>query len=251
MQHIDLSADLTPGHSRHPARHPTALHGRGRLALTLVLGLFLCLPFASSAAAHKLRVFATAEGATVTGYAFFVGGGRAAGAQWRAEDAAGRQIAQGETDAEGRYRFTPAPDPTLAPDPSADTSLTISVDTREGHVAQTRLEAARLLPLPSGQASEGEGAPQGDPALSPAPQDAAATPQGGAGPATTGPATGPGAALADEAQLRRALQQEIAPLRERIEEMDARMRLTDVISGLCLILGLAGAGLWLLGRRRG
>jgi nickel transport protein len=36
----------------------------------------------------------------------------------------------------------------------------------------------------------------------------------------------------------------------RIEEMDARLRFADVLSGLFFILGLAGMALWALGRRR-
>ncbi|WP_246161855.1 hypothetical protein [Segnochrobactrum spirostomi] len=47
-----------------------------------------------------------------------------------------------------------------------------------------------------------------------------------------------------------AVQRQIEPLMEQIEAMDSRLRFTDVISGLFLILGLAGMGLWANGRRK-
>jgi nickel transport protein len=47
-----------------------------------------------------------------------------------------------------------------------------------------------------------------------------------------------------------AVQRQVAPLLERIEMMDDRLRFTDVMSGIFLIIGLAGIGLWARGRRR-
>jgi hypothetical protein len=66
--------------------------------------LLLALALAGPAEAHKLKVFATVEGAEVTGYAFFVGGGRPQGAAWIVTDGAGSEIARGETDAAGGFR---------------------------------------------------------------------------------------------------------------------------------------------------
>ncbi len=47
-----------------------------------------------------------------------------------------------------------------------------------------------------------------------------------------------------------AVQRQVEPLLERIEQMDARMRFTDIISGIFLIVGLAGMGLWARGLKR-
>ena len=55
----------------------------------LVLTLALVLAAAAPAAAHKLKVFATVTGDAVTGYAFFIGGGRAKGTPWTAKAADG------------------------------------------------------------------------------------------------------------------------------------------------------------------
>lgn len=181
--------------------------------IRLLLPLLLALAFAGPAQAHKLKVFATVEGGDVTGYAFFIGGGRAAGAVWTAKDPAGTALASGTTDGEGRFGF-PAPQP--------PTDATVTVDTREGHIAAATLSASRFgggaaVPLP--------------PADRPVPtvdaQDDARV-----------------AALVEA-----AVQRQVTPLMERIEQMDDRLRLADVMSGIFLILGLAGMALWAKGRR--
>ncbi|MBO1075531.1 cobalamin biosynthesis protein CbiL (plasmid) [Roseomonas marmotae] len=167
-----------------------------------------------TAQAHKLKVFATVEGGVVRGYAFFIGGGRAAATPWIAHGATGGEIASGETDAEGRFDFR-------APPPASE--VTVTVDTREGHIASASLPAARF----------GGAAPAGgtsDPAADGRP--AAVTQQ-------------PVAVMVEE-----AVQHQLTPLMERIEQLDARLRFTDMVSGVFLILGLAGMAIWARGRRR-
>lgn len=177
----------------------------------LLLPLVMALAFAGPAQAHKLKVFATVEGGQVKGYGFFIGGGRAAEAVWTAKDPAGAALASGTTDGEGRFAF-PAPQPPV--------DATVTVDTREGHVASVTLPAARFggaTPVPARAVDE------------PAPVAAA------------------DARL--DAVVEAAVQRQVAPLMERIEQMDSRLRVADVMSGVFLILGLAGMALWAKGRR--
>ncbi len=174
--------------------------------------LLVALALASAAAAHKLKVFATVEGETVRGYAFFIGGGRPDGSPWTAKNAAGEVVASGTTDTEGRFAFAlPA---------AATSELTVTVDTQEAHVASTTLAASRLA---------------GAPATAPP-------------TAATAIARSAADAAPDEARLAAlvtvALQKEIEPLMERLEAMDARLRFTDMLSGVFLIIGLAGIALW-------
>jgi nickel transport protein len=182
--------------------------------LRLFLTLFLVLVMAGPALAHKLKVFATVEGGDVTGYAFFVGGGRAQNSGWQATGAAGKVMATGTTSTEGVFRFTP-PAPVTA-------DITITVNTGEGHMASATVKAARF------GAAEAAPAPAGN---------EAGTPTVAAPPA---PAVD---------QIEAAVQRQVGPLLERIEEMDARIRFTDIMSGLFLIIGLAGIGLWARARR--
>lgn len=190
----------------------------------LVLALAVSVAAVAPAAAHKLRVFATVEGDAVTGYAFFVGGGRARGTPWTATSAEAT-LASGATDDEGRFRFVP-PRPV-----SAD--IVVTVDTREGHIASATLPPSRFAE-----------AATPEPAVPPADPPAATTPP--AAPAESPTAPAPDTAALVEA----AVQRQVAPLLERIEEMDSRLRYTDILSGLFLIVGLAGVGLWARGRRR-
>lgn len=192
------------------------------LAATL---LFVLLAFATPAQAHKLKVFASVAGGLVTGYAFFIGGGRPNGTPWVAKDQAGSTVASGTTDAEGRFAFA------LPPGASGD--VTVTVDTREGHIASATLAAARF---------ETGGAP----ALATPPQ--AQTPAQQT-PALQAPALAANDGDAFAATVEAAVQRQVEPLLERIEELDARLRLTDIVSGIFLILGLAGMALWARGRR--
>lgn len=188
----------------------------------LLLALMLVLATASPAMAHKLKVFAAVEGNTVAGYAFFIGGGRAQDTPWQAKDETGKLLGEGRTGPEGEFRLT-------VPEPIAS-DITISVNTQEGHIAATTLAAARF------------GAADAEPVGAPAPSTA---------PAATFDTTPEPVAAPDTAVLvEAAVQRQMAPLLERIEEMDSRLRMTDILSGIFLIIGLAGIGLWARGRRK-
>ncbi|MEW5423032.1 cobalamin biosynthesis protein CbiL [Amorphus sp. 3PC139-8] len=183
----------------------------------LVIGLAVVLALTAPAAAHKLKVFAAVKGEAVMGYAFFIGGGRAKKTPWVAKDGEGAVIAEGKTDEEGNFRFVPPP--------SLASAITITVDTQEGHIASATLAASRFGAVPA--------------AASDAPADVSATDDASeAGKEDI-------AALVDA-----AVQRQVEPLLERIEEMDARLRFADILSGIFLIIGLAGMALWARGRLR-
>lgn len=185
-----------------------------RLAILLLLAVL-----ASPASAHKLKVFATVEGDRIGGYAFFVGGGRPEGSSWVAKDRDGQLIAEGTTDKDGRFSFD------LPKPPRSD--ITVTVDTHEAHIASATLHADRFITTPTGAV----------PAQS---------------PGTTSPSRA-AATLANSelsALVDIAVQKQIEPLMERIEQMNSRLRFVDIVSGTFLILGLAGILLWARGRRR-
>jgi len=188
-----------------------------------LLALLIVCATAFPASAHRLKVFATVEGSTIRGYAFFVGGGRAALVPWAAKDASGGTLASGTTDEQGGFSFA------VPPPPVSD--VTVTVDTREGHVAAATLAAARL----GGTAAA---------APDPVPARAGATAPAGF--------SDDAAAQADRrlaATVEAAVQRQVGPLLERFEQLETRLRLADVLSGVFLILGLAGAALWVRGRR--
>ena len=183
-----------------------------RPILVLAALLALSLP----AEAHKLKVFAAVDGLSVHGYAFFIGGGRPEGSAWIAKNGAGATIASGTTDSEGRFAFELPASPAGA--------VTITVDTHEAHIASATLSARTLDAADAGQ---------------PPPPPAAAQ---------------PGARVTDDARLAAlvtaAVERGTEPLQERIEMMDSRLRFADILSGVFLIIGLVGIGLWARSKRR-
>lgn len=183
------------------------------------LALLFMLLLAFPAAAHSLRVFARVEGGQVTGHAFFIGGGRPKGAQWSARMGEAT-LGEGRTDAGGAFAFA-VPVPVTA-------GITVTVDTGEGHVASAHLAPERFG---AGRASLAAGGIAAAPSAPP-PVPAGALP------------------VTAEAAIEKAVARQVAPLLERIEAMDARLRITDLVSGLFLIFGLAGMALWAMGRRR-
>lgn len=178
----------------------------------LFLAVLLSILTVNPALAHSLRLFARIEGSEISGYAFFVGGGRPDNVVWIARTG-GKTLTSGRTDDQGRYRFTvPAP---------VTEAISVTVDTGEGHIATTTLSPERF----------------GGAVTAPAP----------AGPAPQGNARSPDATAM---LVEQAVERQVAPLLERIEAMDARLRFTDLVSGVFLIIGLAGMALWARSRKR-
>jgi len=187
-----------------------------RIAILVVLAGLMAAP----ALAHSLRVFVTAEGQTVRGYGFFAGGGRANGAAWRAE-AGGVTLATGTTDGEGAFGF-------VLPGPVAG-DITVTVDPGDGHAGRATLAQDRM----------GGTTPSGP------------TPIPGGGASVLARSSTPDLTAAEiETAVEAAVARQVTPLLIRIEEMDSRLRVADLVSGGLAIFGLAGIALWLRGRGR-
>lgn len=197
----------------------------------LVLALALLVALAGPAAAHRLKLFATVEDGAITGYGFFIGGGRPQGATLVIRDAAGAEVHRGATDAQGAFSWRP---------PEAD-DFTLVIDARDGHVADTRIGADRF----AGTMLSGP-APTTDPVAS------AATAPGipSAETAATGALDPTTLAETIDRAVDRAVARQIRPLLEAYGQADGRIRLNDVAGGVGMIIGLAGIAIWASGRRR-
>jgi nickel transport protein len=224
-----------------------------RLAAVLAAVLLAAAVVAGPAAAHRLRLFATVEGRTVSGYGFFVGGGRAAGAGLVARDPTGSEVFRGTTGPDGDFRF----------DVATPTDLALTLDAGDGHAATTALAAERF--------AAGPATPPAPPAASETVPPPAAAPPSGAplavasptgAPPTTSPAPGgvdldalaarlaPLVAAEVAADVDRAVARQIKPLLEESMSAESHIRLTDILGGLGWIAGLAGLGLAFARRRR-
>jgi nickel transport protein len=196
--------------------------------------LLLCVLFALPAApayAHKLNVFATAEGKTIHGKAYFHGGAPAQDVAVTALSPTGQPIGQTRTDGEGRFTL----------EARFHCDYRFLVETGDGHGGEYTLTAAALpedlpvLPL------HGNGKTDDDTGRLRAERTPAA-PQS----ASVIPADGQGQVLHELAILRA----EVGRLEEQLHAYEDRLRLTDILGGIGYIAGLTGAAYYYLGVRR-
>jgi len=205
--------------------------GPSSLALASAAALAL-LAGTGGAEAHRLKLFVTAEAGEISGYAFFVGGGRPEGVPFVVKDGQGREVGRGVTDGRGDFRWRPP----------AAADYTIVVDTGDGHWSEAKIDADRL-------AEAGPAAAATVPSTAPVP----AAPSSPAAPA---PAACAG--RLDEAALARGIERavdgavarQMRPLLEAYDQAEGRLRFNDVAGGVGMIVGLAGAALWASARRR-
>jgi nickel transport protein len=189
--------------------------GRVTALYWLLSGLLLSLPLQ----AHKLKVFAYAEGDKIQGRAYFVGGAAASGAVIRIIDTAGVELARLAPDGEGRFSHQVA----------HRERYRVEADSLDGHQASWTLQADEFpLSLPSlSRKVEGHSELVGE--------AVAETPDA------------PQASL--ESEVEQAVARQIRPLREALREHEERVRLRDIIGGIGYIVGLAGFALWWSRRR--
>ena len=189
--------------------------------LLAVAVLLFVLSGATPADAHRLKVFASALGDRITGYGYFTGGGRAAGAEVILGTLGGEIIARDTTDQKGAFHFTI----------TRRQDYQITLDTGDGHIATFIISAAELSgTLPLAATETGRDHP---PAQS---------------------ATVSAVSSIDQAALTGLIEQAVAkqiiPLRAQLDAHETRMRLHDILGGIGWIVGLCGLGAFWMRRRR-
>jgi nickel transport protein len=193
----------------------------------LVLMIIFSLVGIGVADAHKVTIFAWAEGDTVYTESKFSGGKRVKDGKVEVFDGQGSLLLDGRTNDNGEFSFKV---PTV-------TDLNIVLTAGMGHQNSWKLAADELgegvvdptatEPVPSG------------PAVSPSLQEA--TPM----------AAGPGLSAKDiEIIVARQLEQKIQPLTRMLAAMQDRgPTLSDIIGGIGYIMGLVGLGAYLRYRK--
>ncbi|MDB5508092.1 MAG: hypothetical protein JWL93_561 [Hyphomicrobiales bacterium] len=184
----------------------------------LVGCLLACLAFSAPASAHRLRLFATVDEGALAGYAFFVGGGRAQGAEIVVTSSPGAEPTRLLTDQEGRFSWKPP----------APATYHVVVSTGDGHVSEATVERSRF-------GGDEPVAASTQPAVSP-----------------TAPPRPDETALARlvEQKVDAAVARQLRPLLEAYGAAEARLRFNDIMGGIGMIVGLAGIALWGASRRR-
>jgi nickel transport protein len=231
----------------------------------IVLAVFLAalvMLWAGVALAHKVNVFAVAEGGAVCGEGYFSGGAKAQSVPVEIQDASGAVIAQGVTEKDGTFKI-PLP-------ASVSPPLKIVLKAGDGHQNDFTLTAQDLAPAVP--ASAPASAPALPATVSPsaasgqAPGATQASSSSGAATASVPQAAGSGQSLAyasgspasaplDEARLAalveaavaKSVDEKLAPLKlqlARMAEQDQSARMRDIIGGIGWIIGLVGIAAW-------
>jgi len=181
----------------------------------------LVLTATGAAEAHKLKAFATAEGATVSGYAYFTPGGRAQQADVVVTGPGGVELLKTGVDPHGDFHFVA----------KQRVDYVITVDGGDSHVASYTIHAADLpdtLPAPA----DGKLLPLDAPLA----VAEAAPPQ----PSEPTPASACLDPAALRALVRESVAREVNPLRQQLDAFQQAVGWRDVGGGLGYIFGLFG-----------
>ena len=193
-----------------------------------VAALFVGLLGCGSASAHKLKLFATVEGAAIRGYAYFPGGGRAKDVAVRVLGPGDAKLGETRTDGKGDFAF----------EATVRCDHRLVAETADGHRAEFLVEAAELPDtVPPPPTADRPGAEPAKPSTR------------GAERPVPGTAAPPGPEL--RSLVEQAVSRQMRPLREQLEAYEERRRLQDVLGGIGYIVGIAGIVFYFLGARRG
>jgi nickel transport protein len=185
--------------------------------MLLILTALMLIP-CRVAQAHKVSIFATAQGGVIDGECYFSGGGAPSGAMLQVLGPEGKKIGDAKTDEAGRFKY----------EPKTAVDHTFVLNTGDGHRAEFTVTAAEI----GGVSAE---APR------------TATPR-----VTSGEAPSTETALPDDLDRRvaDAVAREIQPLRRQLDAYQSRATLHDILGGIGYIVGVMGLLFFLLNRKR-
>ena len=215
---------------------PERLLSKRTLTALRVLGLLLLLflmAWATPALAHRVLVFAFAEGDTIHTESKFVPNDPVRqGKILVLEAKTGQELLTGQTDGQGKFSFKI---PAAAAAQKMD--LKIVAEAAMGHRGEWLLKADGYLP-----GAKVAAAPSPAAVLAPA-----APPS----PATSGSKAANVDQQALEAFLNKVLERELAPINEKLTELTIhRTSLSDILGGLGYIVGFFGLWAYLQSKRQ-
>ncbi|MCG6943263.1 MAG: hypothetical protein LJE69_18685 [Thiohalocapsa sp.] len=211
---------------------------RWRAFASQLIALLVILFVAAPALAHKLNVFATAEGRRVQGEVYFSGGAKAADVPVTVTNADGDVLAQLRTAPDGGFSY----------EATAPVAQHIVAETVDGHRGEWQIGASELagaFPAPAAAVHAAAGTAAGATDVGATDNTASVGAQSTAASTSTGAALDP----ALEAVIERAVARQVRPLREEALAARDAVQFRDVLGGIGYIIGLAGLGLWWRCRR--
>ncbi|MEQ8393313.1 MAG: hypothetical protein RIB30_20190 [Thalassospira sp.] len=208
-----------------------------RILMFLIL---LCAASIGTAQAHNLNVFAMSDGDTIEGYAYFTGGTRAQNANIELRDKTGQTIFASIADEQGSFALRV----------SHRTDYIVFTDTHDGHVAKFKLyenEFSENLPRPGPNDT-----------ITVSKLETTLPDQGSKSPANTTPKPLVSTELdlnslsKDELTglINRAVARQIGPLRQEVNSYRNDVRMSDILGGIGVIIGIFGVCAWVVARRQ-
>ena len=199
------------------------------LVVLLLAGLFMTTVLTSSAHAHKVFIFASAEGDMINGQAYFAGGGKAQNCKVEVFGPDGRKLGETSTDNQGEFSFQAR----FVMDHK------FVVNTGEGHVASYVVSADELpesLPAPAtaGDAASLEPGGSGLASTHDTPSHASSETSSSMVPLS------PQSEKELMSMLEKVVSRQVRPLREQLSNYEEKIRMHDILGGIGYIVGLMG-----------
>ena len=195
--------------------------------------LVLLLSFSGESLAHKVNVFAYADGDAIQVECYFTRSQKVRHGKLIVTDlSTGEKLLEGSTDEQGLFRFQP--DMAFL---KTGHGMNILLNAGEGHQSNWEISPEELASLtPSGKSTEPQSAAQAAPAVEPSQASAVS-----------------GAAIETaelEALIGKIMDAKLAPIKQSLaRQEDSGPNLRDIIGGIGWIIGLLGLATYLKYRR--
>jgi nickel transport protein len=212
---------------------PQSLKIFSRRPASIILCLCL-LTISSPALAHRMLVFAFVEGDTIHTESKFVGSGAVQKGEVKVQDKkTGKVLLSGTTDEKGKFSFKIPPEAV-----SERLDLLIVVGASLGHQGEWLLKADSYLPKNIKTAGVAANTP------TPGPRSPSAAGVSGAKIATVDQ-------QALEDALNKALERQLAPVKEMLADLTVRRRtFPEIIGGLGYIMGIFGVVAYFMSKKQ-
>ena len=202
---------------------------------TVCLCMFLLL-IPASVFAHKVKIFASAEGNVISGYVYYTGGGKPKQALILVQDQHGNGLGELKTDGNGEFSF------------SAETRRDhiFILELADGHRASFTVKAEEL---PASLAEAESAEPQLQFANDTVERQKNVLPVSDVNSSVLEQKAFQLSAEELEAYLDMAIAKQLRPLREQLDRYEEKVRLHDILGGIGYIVGLMGLGYFLSARK--
>lgn len=198
--------------------------------LQFLILLILCTPVW----AHKVNVFAIAQGDQILVEIYFPDGKPAINSKITVQNSAGKEIFSGVADAQGKAEF---------PIPASD-DLTIAVDAGLGHRSEAKIPKSELDSGLKAKQALNMSAEEHQHSSGAAHDHGQAHEHAGAHESIDGNST------QLEAVVQRAVNQAIKPLARQISEYERKAGITEIIGGIGYIFGILGLLMFLTQKKK-